>query len=149
MLFDLGNLSNGMGKIFIREFMKSAYHMFCNADLVLFREGEATHHFYTLIEGGFLLTIKNNKQQVYTVCHSGDVFGWSSLVGRTQYSATALSTMPSEILRFDNEVLINLLDRHPDSGLLFFKKLAETLGKRLLESYLVISGDKTLDCFSS
>lgn len=147
MLIDLGNLSNGMGKNFIREFMKSANHMSCNEGYILFREGEATHYFYTLIQGGFLLSIGNDKQHVYTVCHTGDIFGWSSLVGRTTYSATALCTKPSEILRFDTDVLANLLDSHPDSGLLFFKKLAETLGERLLESYLIISGDKTLDSF--
>jgi hypothetical protein len=43
--------------------------------------------------------------------------------------------MPSEILRFDRGALIDLLDRHPESGFLFFKKLAEILGKCLLESY--------------
>ena len=144
MLIDLCNLSNGMGKIFIREIMKTATHMSCNKDHILFKKGEPTHHFYTLIQGEFLLTLETDKQHVYTVCHSGDIFGWSSLVGRSTYSATAISTKCSDVFRFDRDVLTNLLEKYPDNGFLFFKKLAELLGKRLLESYLIIQGDKTL-----
>lgn len=141
MIIDLGNLSDGMGKIFMREFMQTADQLCCSEGQVLFRKGEATQHFYTLIHGEFSLTAGINEQLIYTVCHPGDIFGWSSLVGRGTYSATAVCTKLSEILRFDHDSLLNLLIGHPESGLLFFKKLAETLGERLLESYRVIHGD--------
>lgn len=142
MLIDLGDLSEGMGMIFMREFMETAKQMSCHEGQVLFRKGAATHHFYTLIQGELRLTIGVDEQHIYTVRHSGDIFGWSSLVGGSTYSATAVCTKPSEILRFDRDKLVELLDRHPDSGLLFFKKLAEMLGKRLLESYRIIQGEE-------
>ena len=146
MLIDIYNLSNGMGKIFMREFMETAKHMSCDKGHILFKKGAPTHHFYTLIQGEFLLTIGCDKQHVYRVCHPGDLFGWSSLVGRSTYSATAVSTGLSDVFRFDSDVLANLLEKYPENGFLFFRKLAEVLGKRLLESYLLIQGDKTLDC---
>jgi CRP-like cAMP-binding protein len=141
MLINLGDLSKGMGQIFMGEFMKTARHMSCGESEILFRKGEATHHFYTLIQGEFRLSIGANEQHVYTVCLPGDIFGWSSLVGGNTYSATAVCTKFSEILRFDRDQLIDLLDRYPASGFLFFKKLAEMLGNRLLESYRIIQGN--------
>ncbi|MBU1567596.1 MAG: hypothetical protein KJ630_18465 [Proteobacteria bacterium] len=64
-------------------------------------------------------------------------------MGGKIYSATAVCTMPCKILRFDRDKLLDLLARHPDSGFLFFKKLSEMLGKRLLESYRIIQGEET------
>jgi len=142
MLIDLGYLSEGMGMIFMREFMETAEHMHCGEGQRLFRKGDATHHFYTLIQGEIRLTIGVNEQHVYTVRHPGDIFGWSSLVGGSTYSAAAVCIKPSEILSFDHDILMDLLGRHPDSGFLFFKKLAEMLGKRLLESYRIIQGEE-------
>jgi CRP-like cAMP-binding protein len=142
MLIDLGDLSEGMGMIFMHEFMETAKRMSCDEGQVLFRKGVATHHFYTLIQGELRLTIGVNEQHIYTVRHPGDIFGWSSLVGGSSYSATAVCTKPSEILRFDRDKLVDLLNRHPDSGFLFFKKLSEMLGKRLLESYRIIQGEE-------
>jgi len=144
MLIDLGELSNGLGMFFIREFMETAEKMFCNEGQVLFRSGEATHNFYTLIQGELNLYVGSNAQHVYTIKHAGDVFGWSSLVGGISYSATAVCSKPSELFIFDSDLLKRLLKRHPESGLLFYKKLAETLGKRLLKAYQVIQSEEAL-----
>lgn len=141
MSIDLGDLSEGMGMIFMREFMETAHRLTCDEGCVLFREGDITHHFYTLIQGELRLIIGNNEQHVYTVRQAGEIFGWSSLVGGNTYSATAICAKPSEMLRFDRDALVDLLGRHPDSGFLFFKKLAEMLGKRLLKSYRIIQGE--------
>jgi CRP-like cAMP-binding protein len=142
MLIDLGDLSQGMGMIFMREFMETANQMSCDEGQLLFRKGDATHYFFTLIQGELRLTIGANEQHVYTVRHAGDIFGWSSLVGGNIYSATAICTKPCKILRFDRDKLLDLLDKHPDSGFHFFKKLSEMLGKRLLESYRIIQGEE-------
>jgi CRP-like cAMP-binding protein len=144
MLINLGDMTEGMGIIFIRNFMKTAKHLSCHEGEYLFKEGDDTHHFFTLIQGEFRLTIGTNKQQVYTVRHPGDMFGWSSLVGRKVYSATAVCTKVSDILRFDRDSLFDLLGRYPGSECFFFKKLAEMLGKRLLESYSILQGDNIL-----
>jgi len=81
MFIDLGDLSKGMGMIFMREFMETAEKMSCGEGRLLFRKGDATHYFFTLIQGELRLAIGGDKQHVYTVRHAGDIFGWSSLVG--------------------------------------------------------------------
>ena len=121
--------------IFTQEFMETAKQISCSEGQILFRKGDATHHFYTLIRDEFRLTIGANEQHVYTVCRPGDIFGWSSLVGRGTYSASAICVKPSKVLRFDRDTLADLLGKHPDNGFHFFEKLAEMPGKRLLESY--------------
>ncbi len=143
MSIDLGNLSEGMGMMFMREFMETANRISCRKGQFLFRKGDAPHHLFTLIQGEIRITIGDNDQHVYTVCHSGDIFGWSSLVGGSTYSATAVCTRPSDVLKFDRDALMTLLVQHPDSGVLFFKHLAEMLGKRLLESYRILQGEET------
>lgn len=140
MLMNIGELSMGMGKIFIREFMETAQHISCTEGQLLFKKGETTHYFFTLIEGEFRLIIGTNMQQVYTVCLPGEIFGWSSLVGGSTYSATAVCTRFSRILRFDHDLLDDLLNRFPVSGFLFYKTLARVLGNRLLESYRLLLG---------
>ena len=142
MFIDLGELSAGMGMIFMREFMEMAKRISCTEGQVLFRQGDETHHFYTLIQGELRLAIGTNGKHVYSVRKTGDIFGWSSLVGGSAYSATAICTSPSELLRFDRDALVDLLGRHPQCGFLFFKKLAEMLGKRLLECYRIIERDE-------
>ena len=51
MFIDLGDLSQGMGIIFMREFMETANQMSCDEDQLLFRQGDVTHSFFTLIQG--------------------------------------------------------------------------------------------------
>ncbi len=143
MFIDLGDLSKGMGMIFMREFMETAEKMSCSEGRLLFRKGDTTHYFFTLIQGELRLAIGGDKKHVYTVRHAGDIFGWSSLVGGNVYSATAICTKPSEILRFDRDKLLELLERHPENGFLFFKKLSEMLGRRLLGAYRIIEGEGT------
>ncbi len=145
MLINLGDMTNGMGIVFIREFMDTSQRISCYEDDLLFREGDAANNFFTLIQGEFRLTIGASVQHVFTVRQPGDIFGWSSLVGRKTYSATAVCTNLSEVLRFDRDLLLDLLYKQPGSGFFFFKKLSEIIGKRLLKSYRLIEGEKTLD----
>ena len=75
MLINLGDLSRSMGMIFMRDFMAIAKHMSCDDGQLLFKKGDATPHFYTLIQGEFRLTIGVKEQHVYTVRNPGDIFG--------------------------------------------------------------------------
>lgn len=146
MLLNIAELSKGMGKIFIREFMETGQYISRSEGQQLFKAGEATHYFYTLIQGELRLFIGAKRQHVYTVWQPGEIFGWSSLVGGNTYSATAVCSQFSEIFRFDRDLLDNLLNRFPVSGFLFYKKLAKMLGNRVLESYRILQERDSLHC---
>ena len=140
MLITIGDMTDGMGIVFIREFMGTAQYISCYKDQLLFREEDPADSFFTLIQGEVRLTIGINGQRVFTISNPGDVFGWSSLVARSIYSATAVCTNLSDLLIFDRDRLIDLLHKHPDSGFHFFKKLTELIGTRLLATYRILEG---------
>jgi len=106
---------------------------------LLFREGNPANAFYVLLKGRVRLSLGETGQVVYIVSHAGEAFGWSSLIGRQNFSASAECTAPTKLLSFDKQKLQKILDRDPINSLVLFKRLAELLGNRLLQSYTIIS----------
>jgi CRP-like cAMP-binding protein len=72
---------------------------------------------------------------VYTARHPGEVIGWSSLVGRNDYSASAKCRESVKLLKFDRNRFLDLLQKNAANEALLFKRLAQMLGNRLLEIY--------------
>jgi CRP-like cAMP-binding protein len=72
---------------------------------------------------------------VHTVSRPGEAFGWSSLVGRDIYSASAECVQPTKLLKIDREDFQEILEKDPINGLSFFRRLAGALGERLIISY--------------
>ena len=137
-MLDQGDLLSGMGMVFLKDFMDIAIKTSYNKGDLLFREGDPAKFFYTFISGKVNLFIKT-KLNVYKIVNSGEVFGWSSIVGRDVYSATAECVEPTILLKIDKDKFIKLLEEHPKCSILFYKNLSKTLGNRLLTSYNLIS----------
>jgi hypothetical protein len=56
-------------------------------------------------------------------------------VDRNYYSATAESVEPTRCSKLERKRLETLLKNHPESGLVFYRKLAGILGHRLVQYY--------------
>jgi CRP-like cAMP-binding protein len=141
---DQGDLIWGMPHLFVRAFMDITTKKSYEKGQIIFREGEEAAFFYTLIQGSVKLSIGETGQEVYIVNQSGEVFGWSSLMERDQYSASAECLEPTNLLLIEKEKLESLLNDNPANGMIFYKNLAQTLGDRLLKSYHIISKAKRL-----
>lgn len=128
-----------MGKDFVKEFMEVSVTESHKEGEVLFREGDAANMFYILLKGRIKLSLGETGQTVYVVSNAGEAFGWSSLIGRERFSATAECMAPTKLLKFDIDKLQEVLDRDPVNSVILFKRLAELLGNRLLQSYTIIS----------
>ena len=135
MLIDQADLLWGMDMLFVREFMGISASVHFEKGDVVFREGDPADYFYTLIEGKVRLSIGEPPKEVYTVDRAGEAFGWSSLVDRNYYSAAAECTEPTRCSKLEGKKLETLLQNHPESGLVFYKKLAGILGHRLVQYY--------------
>ena len=136
---DQGDLLWGMPHLFVKEFMKiTRIKKYEKGDFV-FREGDKAEYFYTLIQGSVTLGIGETGQEVYIVDQVGEFFGWSSLMDRDFYSASAQCLEPTELMLIRNQQLEILLKKDPMSGAIFFRNLSQTLGNRLLRSYDIIS----------
>ena len=106
---------------------------------VLFEEGTPADRFYSLVKGRVRLSIQRGGQAVYTVSRAGEAFGWSSLIDRGSYSATAEIIEDSILTEIDKIGLRKILHEYPEDGFIIFKRLARTLGERLLQSYAIIA----------
>jgi CRP-like cAMP-binding protein len=103
MYFQQSDLLRGMDGGFVKEFMQLAEKETHKPGRTLFREGNPARHFFVLLKGRLKLTLGETGHTIYTADRSGEVFGWSSLVGRAAYTATAECKEPTVLLRIDVE----------------------------------------------
>ncbi|UCG13757.1 MAG: cyclic nucleotide-binding domain-containing protein [Deltaproteobacteria bacterium] len=135
MLIDQTDLARGMSWEFTNEVYDiTTTESFAKGDF-LFREGDHAKYFYVLLDGRVRLSMGETGQVVYIVDRPGEAFGWSSLVGREVYSASAECVLASKLLRIDKDELEKILERKPADGMTFFRRLAGILGERLLSIY--------------
>jgi len=135
MYLQQADLLRGMEREFIREFLEIAVKESQKEGAFLFRSGQGANFFYILIKGHVKLSVGHDGHVVYIVDRPGEAFGWSSLVGRSVYSASAECVIPTKVLRLENNKIQTVLERYPASGLVFFKRLSKILGDRLIQSY--------------
>jgi CRP-like cAMP-binding protein len=145
MYFQQADLFWGMNKIFVKNVMKTAEKESHPKGHFLFYEGDAANYFYILIKGRIKLTIGEIGQMVHTVDHAGEAFGWSSLIDRDVYSASAECMEDSILQKFDRRTLQKIIEEDATNGIIFFKRLAGTIGYRLLCSYRMISSSSIAD----
>jgi len=105
---------------------------------ILFHENDESRYFYILLNGRVKLSVGEGGQVVYDVAQNGEAFGWSSLIGRDVYSASAECVEATKLLLADRNKLGKILEDDSANGLILLKQLAATLGNRLMETYKMI-----------
>jgi len=128
----------GTSMDFVKKFMDISRMISHEAGDVLFRENDRAQYFYILLNGRVKLTIGEGGRMIYNIGQNGEAFGWSSLIGREVYSASAECLEPTKLLVTDRKSLARILEEDPANGIIFFRHLAATLGNRLLETYKMI-----------
>jgi len=140
MYLQQADLLRGMDRDFVQEFLQISVKESHETGDFLFRRGERAGCFYILVRGHVRLSIGDSGHVVHVVDHTGEAFGWSSLVGRNDYSASAECVIPTKVLKIENEGIRKVLENHPASGFIFFRRLAKILGDRLLQCYETMPG---------
>ena len=139
MHLKMGDFIMGMGKEFATEAMDISEKLSLNEGNAIFKVGDAAGHFYVLLKGQIQLSLGQTGPVVYQARIPGEIIGWSCLIGRDTYSASAECVEATDLLRFDREGFLKILTKNPASKALLFKRLAEMLGNRLLELYPTIT----------
>ena len=142
---DQGDLILGLPHLFVKSFMDITNRKSYEKGQFVFFEGDNASFFFTLIQGRVKLSIGETGEEVYIVEQAGEVFGWSSLMDRSQYSASAECLEPTNLLLIEKDKLERLLSSDPANGMIFYKNLSQTLGNRLLKSYKIIREAKRLE----
>lgn len=128
-------LFRGMRNEFVKKLYDTAVKESFEKGRVLFLEGDKAEYFYILLKGRIKLAVGEIRQLVHMVDHAGEAFGWSSLVGRELYSATAKCEADTKLLKFHREEFQKVLEEDPTNGLELFRRLSGALGERLISSY--------------
>jgi CRP-like cAMP-binding protein len=101
---------------------------------VIFREGDEAKFFYILVNGTVDLKIKG-ETTVYRLTEQSDIFGWSSMVENTQYTATAACNSDIKVIKIDTHRLNRLFNENPVFGLTVYRRLSGVFNKRLSSIY--------------
>lgn len=101
----------------------------------LFRAGEPAQFLYVLKEGRARVTIGEKGQIHFLACDVGDIFGWPSLVDRPSYTASVECLEDCKFLRIQKDKLGGILQSDLAAQAVFFKRLAATIGQRLISAY--------------
>ena len=128
-----------MNKEFVKEVMDIAVTESHQQGEWLFHGGDPANAFYILLKGRVKLILGETGHVVYIVSNAGGAFGWSSLIDRVSFSASAECMTPTKLLKIDKDKLKNILEKDTANSFILFKRLAEILGNRLLQSYTIIS----------
>jgi CRP-like cAMP-binding protein len=135
MYIKQSELLKGTSMDFVKKFMDISQMISHEKGDMLFRENDPAQYFYVLLNGRVKLGVGQSEEMVYDVRKNGEAFGWSSLIGRDDYSASAECIEPAKLLKTDSKELQKILEADPANGIIFLKQLAATLGNRLIESY--------------
>ena len=129
------DLFKGLSQEVIKEIDRITFEESYEEGTSLFKEGESASNFYILAAGKVKLTIGEEGYMTHLVSNPGEAFGWSSLVEHGFYTASAECSVPTKLLRIGKKELDKIFEKHPGTGLVFFKRLAAIVGKRLTNSY--------------
>jgi CRP-like cAMP-binding protein len=139
MYFKQSEFFAGMDHGFVKDIMANVERSTYEKDDVIFREGDATRHFYILIKGHVKLTIGGDGYTAYIINRAGECFGWSSLIDRSHYSASAVCAAPTSLMRLEKTDVRRVLENDPATGLIFMERLASMIGDRLLRCYQTLA----------
>lgn len=104
----------------------------------IFHRGDPAEYLCILEEGRVRLTVGDAGTVSRTVRTPGDVFGWSSLIGFGHYTATAQCLTQVVVARISGARMSDLLAGDPEDGLLFYRRLAGIIARRLTDTYRVL-----------
>ena len=131
------DLFGSLDKKFVKEIMDIAETRSHETGEMLFREGDPADWLFILLKGRIKLMLGQTGHAVYVVSNAGEMFGWSSLVGRTSYSTSGECMLPTKLLRFDKNKLEKIILKDAASSVTLFKTLAAILGERLIRRYSI------------
>jgi CRP-like cAMP-binding protein len=116
---------------------------------LVFKAGTPANHFYILVDGRVRVSIGTEAEIDYTVNLPGEAFGWTGMVDRPVYVASAECVAPSKVVKIQKESLNKIFEKHPQMGMMFFKRLAGAVVQRLIYNYETFLSEGSLKGVSS
>ncbi len=108
-----------------------------SAGEIIFPQGARADKFYIVISGKVAIRFKPEDGEVINVSEveAGSVFGWSSALGRKRYTSCAVCLEPTEALSIRGAELREMIEQHPETGVVILERLAEVIAQRLQSTH--------------
>lgn len=102
------------------------------AGQMIFEQGDAAEFLYLILEGEVAIHYKpyDTPPIILTRLRTGDVFGWSAVIGNPKYTSSIVSETPLEALRIHRKDLWKLVDEHPETGKIIMDRLVSNVSPR-------------------
>jgi toluene monooxygenase system ferredoxin subunit len=133
-IFSQADMFWGMSIDFVKSVTDLAVHITCREGDRLFEIGDPADRFYILLKGNVIM--ERGKDKLYTAKQAGEIFGWSSLIHRGDYAASATCSTDAELLNIKKGPFLKLLEESPNDKANLYERLAKMLGNQLLEVYI-------------
>ena len=117
----------------LREIEHLVHHRTYSAGEKVFSQGQPGLGLYIILRGSIdiVRTDKNDNQLKLATLEEGAFFGEMGLLVDEPRSASAVSNEVSEVVAFFRPDLMDLINRHPDSGIKILHGVAQVLANRL------------------
>jgi len=104
---------------------------------VLFFQGDPAENLYIVVSGELALKYKpyDSPEIVITRLKEDDVVGWSTVLGNSTYTSSAVCTTDVEVLQITATHLRKLISEHPQTGTMVMDRLAEAVSPRWKNSH--------------
>ncbi len=104
---------------------------------IIFGQGDRADKLFVLLTGKVDIRFKPHDGETLTVTtiDSGGVFGWSAALGRKTYTSCAVCVEDSQALHVEGRLLRQLIEEHPQTGVVILDRLAAVIAERLRNTH--------------
>ena len=111
------------------------YH--CDADTVIFEQGEPAEYLYLVVSGEVVVQYKPDDGPAILVARVQDegMVGWSAALRSRTYTSGAMATMNTDLLRVRGADLRALCGQEPKLGQVILDRLAGIIAERIRSTH--------------
>lgn len=109
----------------------------CQAGTIVLRQGMPADHIYLILKGKVEVSYKPYDGTPITISHleKDGIFGWSAVVGSSEYTSSATAIEDLEAFRIRGRDLRKFCREHPEAGREILERLANGVSSRWKDAH--------------
>jgi CRP/FNR family cyclic AMP-dependent transcriptional regulator len=108
-----------------------------SAGETVFEQGDPADRVYVVASGKVVIRFKPYDGDLLDVSEieKDGIFGWSAVLGRKMYTSSAVCLEDTKAFWIYGDVLRELAENHPETGVIILERLAEVIAQRLQSTH--------------
>lgn len=104
-------------------------------DEAIFEEGKDATHIFVLVKGKVRIQVQLTSSPeniaLSVLSQPGTLIGWSGMVPNQSYTAAGICLEDAELLAFQGQALMRILEEDCEIGFKVFRKISEVISRRV------------------